>query len=108
MPKSNKSCVNVLHGQVFGNGLRFASIGLLDMYNSGGAVESLRCRVDLSGCTMTIKGRGLGRFGAYSSSKPKRCMVNQKEEEFSYNAEDGLLIVKLQGECGLRDIEFVY
>ncbi|KAF4351306.1 hypothetical protein F8388_010860 [Cannabis sativa] len=93
---------------VFGNGLRFAPVGLLDMYNSGGAVESVSCRVEVSGYTMIIKGRGTGRFGAYSSSKPKRCMVEQKEEEFSYSVEDGLLIVKLQGECGIRDIEFLY
>ncbi|PON85231.1 Glycosyl hydrolase [Trema orientale] len=94
--------------KVFGNGQRFAPIGLLDMYNSGGAVESLSCREEFSGFTVTIKGRGVGRFGAYSSSKPKRCKVDQKEDEFTYNAEDGLLIVKLQGECGLKDIEFVY
>lgn len=35
-------------------------------------------------------------------------MVDMKEEEFTYNAEDGLLTVKLQGECKLKDIEFVY
>ena len=35
-------------------------------------------------------------------------MVNMKKEEFTYNAEDGLLIVKIQGECKLGDIEFVY
>lgn len=94
--------------QVFGSDLHFAPIGLLDMYNSGGAVESLSCRVELSGCTITIKGRGLGRFGAYSNFKPKLCIVNQTEEEFTYNTDDGLLIVKLQGECGPKDIEFVY
>ena len=35
-------------------------------------------------------------------------MVNMKKEEFTYNAEDGLLTVKIQGECKLGDIEFVY
>ena len=78
------------------------------MYNSGGAVEALNCTKDLSSCKIKIKGRGCGRFGAYSSIKPKCCMVNMKKEEFTYNAEDGLLTVKIQGECKLGDIEFVY
>ncbi|EXB94449.1 hypothetical protein L484_018950 [Morus notabilis] len=94
--------------QVFGHGIKFAPLGLLDMYNSGGAVESLSCSVQISETTVKIRGKGLGRFGAYSSSKPKWCMVCQKEEEFTYNSEDGLLIVKLEGECGPKDIEFVY
>lgn len=94
--------------RVFGNDLLFAPLGLLDMYNSGGAVEALNCTKDLSSCKIKIKGRGCGRFGAYSSTKPKCCMVNMKKEEFTYNAEDGLLTVKIQGECKLGDIEFVY
>ena len=98
----------MLHGQVFGHGLKFAPIGLLDMYNSGGAVESLSCSIELSEFRIKVRGRGLGRFGVYSSSKPRQCMVGIKEEEFTYNSKDGLLIVKLEGECGPRDIEFVY
>ena len=80
------------------------------MYNSGGAVESLSCNVELSSMfNVKIRGRGLGRFGVYSSSEPKSCMVDQKEEEFTYSPEDGLLIVKIQGEsCGPKDIEFFY
>ncbi|XP_059442460.1 probable galactinol--sucrose galactosyltransferase 2 [Corylus avellana] len=93
---------------VFSNDLLFAPIGLLDMYNSGGAVEALNCTMDLPRCTVKVRGRGCGRFGSYSSTKPRQCMVDMKEEEFTYNAEDGLLTVKLQGECKLRDIEFVY
>ncbi|XP_060670611.1 probable galactinol--sucrose galactosyltransferase 2 [Ziziphus jujuba] len=92
---------------VFSDGLRFAPIGLLDMYNSGGAVETLSCSIELSGCIIKVKGRGVGRFGVYSSSKPRYCKVGKKEE-FNYNAEDGLLTVQLQGECDPRDIEFVF
>ena len=68
--------------QVFGNDLLFAPLGFLDMYNSGGAVEALNCTKDLSSCTIKIKGRGCGLFGAYSnlSTKPKCCMVNTKYE----------------------------
>ncbi|KAG2676014.1 hypothetical protein I3760_12G032500 [Carya illinoinensis] len=92
----------------FGNGLLFTPLGLLDMYNSGGAIEALNCTMDLLGCTIKVKGRGCGRFGAYSSTKPRCCVVDMKEEQFTYNADDGLLTVKLQGECKLREIEFDY
>lgn len=94
--------------RVFGQGILFAPIGLLDMYNSGGAVEAMDGNVNLSGCTIKIKGKWCGRFGAYSSSEPRSCMVDMKEEEFIYNAENGLLTVVLQGDCNLRSIEFVY
>lgn len=94
--------------RVLGQDLLFAPIGLLEMYNSGGAVESLEYIMDLSKNIIKIKGKGCGRFGAYSSTKPKCCMVDTKEEEFTYNAVDGLLTVQLPGEKTLRDIEFVY
>ncbi|XP_022729354.1 probable galactinol--sucrose galactosyltransferase 2 [Durio zibethinus] len=94
--------------RVFGQDILFAPIGLLDMYNSGGAVEAMDGNMSLSGCIIKIRGRGCGRFGAYSSSKPRSCMVDMKEVEFIYNAENGLLTVDLQGDCNLRDIEFVY
>lgn len=100
--------MSIFGEQVFGNGLRFAPIGLLDMYNSGGAIETVSCSVELSGCIIQCRGRGVGRLGVYSSSKPKYCKVGMKEEGFNYNAKDGLLTVNLQGECDPRDIEFGY
>ena len=95
-------------GQEFGQNLLFAPIGLLDMYNSGGVVDTMYWIIELSEGIIKTKGKCCGRFGAYSNIKPQRCMLDMKEEEFTYNAEDGLLTVKLHGECKLRDIEFVY
>ncbi|KAK6261843.1 hypothetical protein QUC31_007659 [Theobroma cacao] len=94
--------------RVFGQDVRFAPIGLLDMYNSGGAVEAMDCTMNLSGCIIKIKGRGCGRFGTYSSAKPRSCTVDMKEVEFIYNTENGLLTVDLQGDCNLRTMEFVF
>lgn len=93
---------------MFGHDVQFAPIGLLDMYNSGGAVEELTCTIDVAHCIIKIKGRGCGRFGAYSNVKPTRCMVGMKEKEFSYSSEDGLLTIKLDGEGNYRDIEVVF
>ena len=93
---------------MFGHDVQFAPIGLLDMYNSGGAVEALDCTMDVAECIIKIKGKGCGRFGAYSNFRPKRCMVDMKEEEFFYNPKDGLLTIKLDGEGNSRDIELVF
>ncbi|XP_034673802.1 probable galactinol--sucrose galactosyltransferase 2 isoform X4 [Vitis riparia] len=94
--------------RVLGQNLQFAPIGLLDMYNSGGAVEALEHTNHPAGCRVKISVRGCGRFGAYSSKKPLSCIVDMQEEEFQYNAEGGLLTLKLQGECSLREIKIVY
>ncbi|CAL5203251.1 unnamed protein product [Lathyrus oleraceus] len=94
--------------RVFGH-VQFAPIGLLDMYNSGGAVEKLSCTMDVADCiTVKIQSRGGGRFGAYSNERPKSCLVDMKEEEFCYNSEDELLTIKLDGEGNSKDIEFVF
>ncbi|KAK0602198.1 hypothetical protein LWI29_031294 [Acer saccharum] len=66
----------------FGQNFLFAPIGLLDMYNSGGAVDTMNWITELSECIIKIKGKGCGRFGAYSNIKPKRFMLDMKEEEF--------------------------
>lgn len=94
--------------RVINETLHFAPIGLIDMYNSGGATEGLSSAVEPSACTITIQARGCGRFGAYSSKKPISCTVDGKNEEFVYCPDDGLLIVKLEGECKSRDINFCY
>ncbi|KAL8041854.1 hypothetical protein ABFX02_09G011200 [Erythranthe guttata] len=85
--------------------VRFAPIGLIKMYNSGGAVED---------CTyedvIKIKARGCGVFGAYSSEKPSCCKVDNKEEDFTYSCEDGLLTFNLRNDesRSFTEIEIVY
>ncbi|KAK1560648.1 hypothetical protein Q3G72_029202 [Acer saccharum] len=79
LPKmSSNSALRVEFGQNF----LFALIGLLDMYNSGGAVDTMNWIIELSECIIKIKGTGCGRFGAFSNIKPQRCMLDMKEEEF--------------------------
>lgn len=78
------------------------------MYNSGGAIETLSHGVDVSQYAIKMTGRFCGRFGAYSSTEPSRCVVDMKEEEFSYESGSGLLTVKLEDGSISRDIEFVY
>ncbi|KAL9228391.1 hypothetical protein vseg_003979 [Gypsophila vaccaria] len=94
--------------KVFDDGIQYAPIGLLDMYNSGGAVEALSSKTGPDGRHVTVKLRGCGRFGAYSSKQPRHCIVDANKQEFTYNPEDGLLTVKIEGGCQLKDIEFLY
>ncbi|KAL8458008.1 hypothetical protein ACS0TY_035762 [Phlomoides rotata] len=77
--------------KMFNENIQFAPIGLINMYNSGGAVED--CSFD---DTITVKVRGAGLFGAYSSKRPSVCKVDKKEEDFTYSSENGLLTVNLQ------------
>ncbi|XVF08804.1 hypothetical protein REPUB_Repub07fG0035000 [Reevesia pubescens] len=95
--------------RVFGEELRFAPIGLLDMYNSGGALEAMNYENNPPEyCKIKVRMRGCGRVGAYSNTKPKSCAVNQKEQNFIYNSKDGLLTLKLQDDCNSKEIVFVY
>jgi raffinose synthase len=84
-------------------GYRFAPIGLVDMFNGGAAVEGLTYRllVDGDGTTAEAVGkvcmevRGCGRFGAYSSVRPRRCILGSAQVEFSYDASSGMVILEL-------------
>ncbi|KAK5846222.1 probable galactinol--sucrose galactosyltransferase 2 isoform X2 [Gossypium arboreum] len=94
--------------RAFSEDLRFAPIGLLDMYNSGGAVEAMDSENKSSECKIKVRIRGCGRFGAYSNKKPKCCSMNEKDEEFIYNPIDGLVTVKVEGEYSSREMVFFY
>ncbi|KAL0341618.1 UNVERIFIED_CONTAM: putative galactinol--sucrose galactosyltransferase 2 [Sesamum calycinum] len=89
--------------KVFKENVDFAPIGLIKMYNSGGAIED--CTF---GDSIRIKARGSGLFGAFSSKKPRCCKVDKKDEDFTYSSENGLLTVNLQSESSFKEIEFVY
>ncbi|KAL7138491.1 hypothetical protein ABFS83_10G167800 [Erythranthe nasuta] len=67
----------------------FAPIGLIDMFNSSGAVEQFE--VEEEGTRVTLKVRGCGRFGAYSSRQPLKCLAGDAETEFDYDVANGLL-----------------
>ncbi|OWM65938.1 probable galactinol--sucrose galactosyltransferase 6 isoform X2 [Punica granatum] len=108
--------------KVLAPGFRFAPIGLINMFNSGGAIEGLNYELkggaklfeledgnegtglgeervenrsnELVG-VVHIEAKGCGRFGAYSSAKPRRCLLGSKEVEFGYNSSSGLVTLEL-------------
>lgn len=82
------------------------------MYNSGGAIEDLGGSDESpSGCKINLRLFGCGRLGAYSSRKPSSCRVDFVEEDFTYDPEDGFLVLNLSavsGERKTRVIEIIY
>lgn len=110
----------------------FAPIGLLKMFNAGGAICTLdyelyedgsqsellekptnvlnlkNCEVErtqgpIAAIRMNV--HGSGEFGVYSSVKPWRCVVNSVSTEFWYEAESGLVTFPLPAtKCQLQDV----
>nr|AAQ07253.1 alkaline alpha galactosidase 3 [Zea mays] len=75
------------------NGTSFAAIGLLGMFNSGGAVRELRFGGEDADVELRV--RGSGTVGAYSSTKPTCVAVDSKAVGFSYDATCGLISFEL-------------
>ncbi|KAK6160967.1 hypothetical protein DH2020_004348 [Rehmannia glutinosa] len=74
----------------FSENARFAAIGLENMFNSGGAVESLEQKLDGKSVGFVIKIKGAGKFLACSSIEPLQVMLNNESIKFEWTS-DGLL-----------------
>ncbi|KAL3651580.1 flavodoxin-like fold protein [Castilleja foliolosa] len=75
-------------------GAAFAPIGLVNMFNSGGAIKQVSYESEKSGC-VCLKTVGCGTFGAYSSVRPKKVVIDNKDEAFKYEENGGFLTVAL-------------
>ncbi|XP_051150442.1 probable galactinol--sucrose galactosyltransferase 2 [Andrographis paniculata] len=83
--------------------ISFATIGLLDMFNSGGAVEHYNSSPESENsaqnrspsATITIKARGCGRFGFYCTQSPLKCIVDNTATTFDYEATTGLATLSI-------------
>ncbi|KAA8535152.1 hypothetical protein F0562_030155 [Nyssa sinensis] len=110
--------------KVLAPGFSFAPLGLIDMFNAGGAIEVLRYEVK-SGAKLvelengykgegngvagervenlsteivaevSMEVKGCGRFGAYSSAKPRKCTLGSTVVEFGYDSNSGLVTLNL-------------
>ncbi|KAL4279146.1 hypothetical protein GQ457_03G022590 [Hibiscus cannabinus] len=78
------------------NGSKFAPIGLIEMFNSGGAIKELKCETENHVATIMLKVRGCGQFGAYSSTRPQRVTVDSEEVEYEYKGGSGLVTFALR------------
>ncbi|KAK7330066.1 hypothetical protein VNO77_24251 [Canavalia gladiata] len=81
--------------KVLSPGYSFAPFGLLNMFNAGGAIEGLVYTVNgkedgLVG-VVRLEIKGCGKFGAYSSARPTRCLLGTSMVDFDYDTDSGLL-----------------
>jgi len=74
--------------KVLANNISFAPIGLIKMFNSGGAISAYE--FDPNTSTVYLKVRGCGDFGAFCSVMPTTVYVDSNRTEFSYVEECGL------------------
>lgn len=92
--------------------VKFAPIGLTNMFNSGGTIQELQ--YIKSGAAekkgVEIKVKGGGNFLAYSSGSPKKCFLNGAEVDFEWLA-TGKLTLNLpwvEEAGGISDVAFVF
>nr|CAB3483359.1 unnamed protein product [Digitaria exilis] len=96
MPVTLRSCeyevFTVVPVKLLPNGASFAPIGLIGMFNSGGAVREVRYGENAD---IELKVRGCGTVGAYSSMKPKSVAVDSEAVDFSFDDTCGLITFEL-------------
>lgn len=75
------------------------------MFNGGAAVEGLSYSLLADGDVVSsgeavglvrMEVRGRGRFGAYSSVRPRKCTLGSAPAEFSYDASSSMVILELE------------
>lgn len=80
----------------YSDGTKFAPVGLIEMFNSGGAIVSLRCDDDGTNCVVKMKLRGSGLVGVYSSvGRPRNVKVDSEDVECRCDGESGLVTFTL-------------
>ncbi|KAL9273204.1 Galactinol--sucrose galactosyltransferase-like protein [Drosera capensis] len=87
--------------------IQFAPIGLVNMLNSGGAVESLVLEDEKDSVKVGI--RGTGELKAFASEKPKSCKIDGEEVAFNY--EQCLITTDVPwngSTSGLSEIEYLF
>lgn len=74
--------------------LCFAPLGLIKMFNSGGALRGLE--YDTQGRTVTMQVHGCGTLGVYASQRPQSCILDDSIDiAISYDRSSGLISVSL-------------
>lgn len=90
-----------LHGS---SRVQFAPIGLVNMLNSGGAIESMEFEEGLA----RVGVRGRGEMKVFASVKPVNCKINGEEVGFVY--EDSMVTIEVpwNGPNGLSLIDYLF
>ncbi|KAL8140792.1 hypothetical protein V2J09_006813 [Rumex salicifolius] len=86
--------------------VQFAPIGLVNMLNSGGAVDSLEFEGEDGLVRVGVK--GCGEMMVFASQKPKNCKVNGIEVGFVYENSLVTIEVSWNGSSGLSLVDYLF
>ncbi|KVI06288.1 galactinol--sucrose galactosyltransferase-like [Cynara cardunculus var. scolymus] len=85
--------------------VEFAPIGLVNMLNSGGAIESVKYDGEN---VVEIVVRGCGKMAIYASEKPRACLLDGVGIEFGYDERMVIVDVAWPGSCGLSELRYLF
>ena len=86
--------------------VQFAPIGLVNMLNIGGAIQSVYYDDDLSSVEIGIK--GTGEMRVYASDKPRACRIDGEDVGFKYQDQMVAVQVPWPGSSGISTIEYLF
>ncbi|WJX94370.1 galactinol--sucrose galactosyltransferase [Trifolium repens] len=88
------------------NSIQFAPIGLVNMLNSGGSIQSLE--FDEEENLVKIGVRGHGEMRVFASQKPISCLIDGTSVKFEYDDSMVVLQVPWPGSSKLTMVEYLF
>lgn len=86
--------------------IQFAPIGLVNMLNSGGAIQSLEFDDDASVAKVGV--RGCGEMRVFVSEKPVSCKIDGEDVKFDYDDRMVRVQVPWPSSSKLSVVEFLF
>ncbi|OMO67486.1 Raffinose synthase [Corchorus olitorius] len=87
-------------------GIQFAPIGLVNMLNSGGAIQSLE--FDEGEDLVRIGAKGSGEMRVFASEKPVSCKIDGVPVEFNYEQQMVAIEVPWPNSSSLSIVEYLF
>ncbi|CAM8976127.1 unnamed protein product [Rhodiola kirilowii] len=84
--------------------IQFAPIGLANMLNSGGSIQTL----ELKDSSVKVGVRGAGELRVYASEKPRGCRVGGEDVEFVYEEQMVVVQVAWPGSSNPSSVEYLF
>ena len=86
--------------------VHFAPIGLVNMLNTGGAIQSLAFDDEKSSVCVGV--RGTGEMRVFASQKPVACRIDGREVEFQYQEQMVVIQVPWPSSSKLSTVEYLF
>ncbi|KAK7266053.1 hypothetical protein RIF29_18692 [Crotalaria pallida] len=99
------SPVTFLHGKS-SSVVQIAPIGLVNMLNNGGAIQSFA--IDEAKNSVEVGVRGKGEMRVFASEKPSTCRIDEKEVDFEYEGSMVVIQVPWPNSSKLSNVEYIF